>query len=289
MFLDRRGAATRERVKRSEVNRETKRVADSPLGQGLMRLGHVARGAIYGLIGVLAFGVATGIGGKTTDPKGGVTLLSRIPGGGVLLALIAVGLLGYALWCFVCTVYDPLQRESRSSELAQRAGYAVAGVVNLALLAFTVQLLTGRHQGGGSGPEGIVSALFALPAGPVLAGAGGVVAVAAGVGQLVAAYRASFAKNLQAERMSEAERQTAVWLGRAGYAARGVVYGLVGWFVIQTALTHDASHAEGFGGAFAALGQQPFGHLLLALLAAGFVALGLHSLASAIRVRITVR
>jgi hypothetical protein len=279
----------RAREKGSEANQKTKRVADSPWVEGLMRLGYVARAVIYGSIGVLALGVAAGIGGQATDPKGSVTLLSRIPGGGVLLAIVSIGLLGYALWCFVCAVYDPLQRGSNSGGLTQRAGFAFAGIANLALLSFTAQLLTGRQQGAGSGPDAIVGRLFELPAGPFLVGLGGVVAIAAGAGQLVSAYRATFETGLLAERMNEAERRTALWLGRAGYAARGVIYVMLGWFAVQAAVTHDARHAQSFGGAFGALAQQPFGHVLLAVVAAGFVALGLHSLASAIWIRMTVR
>jgi len=280
--------AARAREKGRQAEEEGRRVAENPGLQRLMRLGYVVRGVIYGGIGVLAVGVAAGVGGQTTDPKGGVALLGRVPGGGVVLVVVVAGLLGYSLWCFVCAAYDPLQRGSNAGGLAQRAGFAVAGVGYLALLVFTTQVLLGQ-QGGGSGPQELVAMALALPGGPALVGVAGVVALGFGIGQLASAWRARFEQDLREADLDEAERRTALWLGRAGYVARGVTYTLIGWFVVQAALTHDARHARSFDGAFQALAHQPFGHLLMGLLAGGFIALGLHSLACATWIRMAVR
>ena len=67
----------------------------------LARGGFVARGAVYGIIGILALKLAFGIGGKATDQKGALETLAQQPFGKVLLILVAVGLAGYALWRFV--------------------------------------------------------------------------------------------------------------------------------------------------------------------------------------------
>jgi len=289
LSADTSSTADRARAEAQQTNHEIKRAADNPWVERLMRLGYVARGLIYGAVGVLALGVAIGAGGQTTDPKGSVALLGRLPGGGPLMAAAAVGLLGYALWCFVCAVYDPLQRGSGPRGPAKRSAYVFAGIAYLALLAFTTQLLLGGQPGGGSGPQAIVGKAFELPGGPVLVGLAGVAAIAGGIGHFVAAWKARFQRDLRRQEMNALEREGALWLGRAGYSARGVIYVLLGWFVVQAALTHDASHAQSFGGAFQALARQPFGHVLLGLVAAGFVALGLHSLASAVWIRMTVR
>ena len=51
-------------------------------------------------------------------------------------------------------------------------------------------------------------------------------------------------------------------------------------------LGHDPGQVQGFGGAFMFLLAQPFGHLVLGVVALGFIALGLHSLASARWIRL---
>src|SRR3954447_27094124 len=62
------------------------------------RAGLVARGAIYGIIGVLALEMAFGAGGKTTNQSGALGELAKQPGGKILLVLMAIGLFGYAFW-----------------------------------------------------------------------------------------------------------------------------------------------------------------------------------------------
>jgi hypothetical protein len=86
---------------------------------------------------------------------------------------------------------------------------------------------------------------------------------------------------MKREEMTPAEERFMVSMGRLGYFARGVTFTLVGWFVFQAGLHHDPAQARGYSGAFTFLLSQPYGHLLLGVVALGFVALGLHSFAGA--------
>jgi len=112
------------------------------------------------------------------------------------------------------------------------------------------------------------------------------VAAGIGVGQWVEAYRATFKADLKGAEMSASERDLAIGLGRFGMAARGVSFLIIGWFVIQAGIHHDPAQAQGFGGAFQFLLHQPFGRLVLGVVALGFVALGLHSFACARWIRL---
>ena len=67
----------------------------------LSRAGFVARGLVYGIIGVLALKLALGHGGKLTNQQGALQTVAHQPFGKVLLMLVAVGLGGYALWRLV--------------------------------------------------------------------------------------------------------------------------------------------------------------------------------------------
>ena len=66
----------------------------------LARAGFVARGLVYGIIGLLALKLAIGSGGKATDQQGAMRTLAQQPFGKVLLLALAVGLAGYAMWRF---------------------------------------------------------------------------------------------------------------------------------------------------------------------------------------------
>ena len=70
-------------------------------------------------------------------------------------------------------------------------------------------------------------------------------------------------------------------LGRVGFAARGVVFLLIGGFLGLAALHASSSEVHGLGGALQALQQQPYGWVLLALTALGLLAFGLFGLVQA--------
>src|SRR5437660_12575538 len=108
-----------------------------------------------------------------------------------------------------------------------------------------------------------------------------------GVGEFLQDYRAVFKRDLKGAEMSGTQRMFAVALGRFGMFARGVIFLVVGWFIVQAGLHHDPGQVQGFGEAFLFLLAKPFGHLVLGIVALGFIALGVHSVACARWVRRT--
>lgn len=81
--------------------------------------------------------------------------------------------------------------------------------------------------------------------------------------------------------MSNNEQTWAVRLGRLGIAARGIVFTVIGFFLIQAAKQSDASQAKGFGEALASLEQNPFGPWILGLVALGLISYGIYSVVEA--------
>lgn len=78
-----------------------------------------------------------------------------------------------------------------------------------------------------------------------------------------------------------AHSRTLELLGRAGLAARGVMYVIIGWIAIQVAFG-DAGHQADQTGALRLLGRNPAGEVALWLLVVGFAGMGLWKLAEAI-------
>ena len=74
--------------------------------------------------------------------------------------------------------------------------------------------------------------------------------------------------------MSVTEQRWAARSGQLGFAARGVVYLMLGSFLIQAALRHNPEEAGGIGRALRELSNQPYGPWLLGIVALGLVAYG---------------
>jgi len=268
-------------------NSAVKRAAANPQLELLERLGYVARGALYVVMGLLALGVALRVGGgKATDLSGSLVFLTGNPFGKLVLIAFAIGLAAYSLWGLVRAIYDPLHRGSDASGYVARLGFITSAVSYAAIVIFALQILAGSGGASGDGTQKTVASVLTHPAGGWLTILIGLFALGIGVGQFMEAYRPTFARDLKAAEMSASERDVAVGLGRFGMFARGVVFLVIGWFVVQAGIHHDAGQVQGFGGAFLFLLSQPFGHWVVGIIALGFVALGLHSFACARWIRL---
>jgi hypothetical protein len=268
-------------------NNAAKRAATNPALELLERLGYVVRGALYAVMGVLALKAAFSVvGGQTTDLTGSLVALISNPFGKLTLIVAAVGLGAYSLWGFVRAIYDPLHRGSDASGYMARLGFLTSALSYAAIVIFAVQLLLGSGASAGDSTQKTIASVLTHPAGGPLTILIGLIAIGVGLGQFLESYRATFARDLKGAEMSEATRTLAIRLGRFGMFARGVIFVVIGWFVVQAGIHHDPAQAQGFGGAFAFLLAQPFGRVLLGVVALGFVALGLHSFACARWVRL---
>jgi hypothetical protein len=151
---------------------------------------------------------------------------------------------------------------------------------------FALQILSGSGGASGDSTQKTITSILNHPGGGPLTIVIGLIAIGVGLGQFIEAYRATFASDLKGTEMSEQERIMAIRLGRFGMFARGVTFLVIGWFVVQAGRHHDPAQVQGFGGAFIFLLGQPFGRVLLGIVALGFVALGLHSFACARWIRL---
>src|SRR4051794_22624734 len=247
-----------------------------PWVERLARLGYAVRGILYMTVGLLAFLLATGRGGATTDKNGTIAAIGSQPFGKLLLVIIAVGLVGYSLWGFVRAIFDPLKRGTDPKGIAQRLGYVVSGISYGLLVIPTVRFIMGDGGSGGSsqGAQDLTAKLMSQPFGVWLVGLIGLIGIGGGLGQIFQAVKADFKKDLKFHEMNGREQEFAIRVGRFGMAARGVVFAMLGFFVVQAALQHDPKQAKGVDGALQTLLQQPYGPWLMGIVALGLVSFG---------------
>jgi uncharacterized protein DUF1206 len=279
--------AVAENVK-NEAEAKGRQAAANPWVERLARFGYAVRGILYAVVGVLAVQVALGAGGATTDKHGAIATIGSQPFGKFLLVLIAIGLTGYSLWGFIRAILDPLGRGTDPKGIAQRIGYLISGLSYGTLVIPTVRFIMGSGGGGTSNASADMTAtLLSQPFGQWLAGLVGLIGMAGGLGQIYQAYSTDFKKDFKSSEMSANEMKLATWVGRIGLAARGVVFVMLGFFVLQAALHVDPKQAKGLDGALATLAAQPFGPWLLGAVALGLVAFGAYSLLCARWIRVT--
>ncbi len=244
----------------------------------LSRFGIAAKGVVYALVGILALQAAFGAGGQATDQQGAFDTVVSQPFGKFLLALIALGLVGYVVWRLVQTIKDPDGNGTDPEGLLKRFTYFISAVIYGALAIAAIQILAGSSSGssGDSSTQDWTARLMSQPFGRWLVATVGVLIIATAFYHFYQTYSASFRKYLKWNQMSQTERTWSTRLGRIGHAARGVTFLIIGGFFIQAALQADPNQAQGLGGALRTLEQQPYGPWLLGLVALGFIAYGIY-------------
>jgi hypothetical protein len=242
------------------------------------RLGFLAKGLVYLLIGVLAGQVALGDSAKA-DQQGALRSVADTPGGGVVLWLMVLGFLGYALWRFSEAAWGRRDEPDERKRTLKRIGSAANGLVYLAFGVLALRTLTAGSSGGGS--RSLTAKVLGWPGGEILVIVAGLVVIAVAVGLTVRGLRTDFKKHLDTGAMSRRTFDAVHRLGQIGYIARGAVFALVGVLVIKAALDHQPGKAAGFDVALKSLAAAPFGKGLLFAAALGLVCFGAYCVAEA--------
>jgi hypothetical protein len=253
---------------------EAKRAGRSDWIEWAGRTGLVAKGVIYALVGLLALQIPLGLGGDTKDRQGALRTLAEQRFGEVLLIALAIGFSGYAIWRFVQAVLDRDAEGTGAKGLAKRAAHFGKGLLYAASAVAAAALVIGADTGGGDEKKE-TARVFDLPLGRWIVAAVGLAFLAAGLYNLYRSLTEKFRKDLREHQMNRDVRQWAIVVGVVGHAARGVVFGLIGIFLLKAAIEYDAKEAIGLDGALLKLSQQAYGDLLLGLVAAGLLAYAL--------------
>jgi hypothetical protein len=262
-----------------EVGRQATRAADAADdatdSRGFVlaaRAGYVAAGLLHVMIGVIALRVAGG-GSGSADQSGAVAALAGSPGGTVLLWACFLGCAALAVFLFSEIFFGATQRSDRD-RLKHRVKMGGQAVVYGAIGAvFGTYALGGTSDSSGS-TQSLSARLMAHPAGTVLLIAVGLGLVVAGAFFVHRGVTRSFRENLKSLPPGTAGRAV-LWLGAAGYAAKGVALAVLGVLVVVATVRNDPEQSSGLDGALKALQEQPFGAWILGAVALGLICYGI--------------
>ena len=254
---------------------ELRRAAHSDWLERLGRAGLAAQGLSYGLVGVLALKLAFGVGGgRATSRQGAFQSLAHDRFGKAVLIGLATGFVGYAAWRFANALLDRKGRGDGPPGLAKRAGELAKGLVYAGLTWSVIQVLLTSHPSGGNQQQE-TAGVFGWPGGRWIVLAAGLTILGFAGWNVYRGVTRKFEEQLE---------RTPGWvkpLGVIGLGARGVVFAVIGWFMIKAALDFNAKQAVGIGGALAKLAQAPYGAVVLGATAAGLLVFAAFCLAQA--------
>jgi hypothetical protein len=183
---------------------------------------------------------------------------------------MAIGLLTLTLWQGLEAVIGREQPDP-GARLRRRLRSAGRAVVYLVLGLLAVGIATRAASGSGQGEETITAKLMSVPFGQVLVALVGAAVIGVGIGQIVRGVKQKFIEDLDRGAPPAVRR-----LGTVGYSVKGVALCIIGGLFIWAAITYDPKKAGGMDDALSTIREQPFGSVLLVIMAAGIACFGVY-------------
>jgi hypothetical protein len=257
----------------TDIDRARHHVENAGWLNALARVGLVAKGVSYALVGILAIKLAADSGGQATSRQGALHSLAQHSFGKVVLILLALGFAAYALWRFAQTFFDENDVGDGAKGLAKRASYFGRGAIYAGLTYSTIKIISGAaEQSQNQKAHETTATILSWPAGKWIVGAAGLVLIGVGLWNGYRAVEKKFLGNWKTEQMSASMQRWGTRAGVVGLLARLVVFALIGIFVVKAAYDYNPREAIGLDGALQKLASHTYGSWLLGIVAAGLLA-----------------
>ena len=272
--------ATRQFI---QIQRWVNRLFNTVWAQRLLRLGHAAKGLLYGAIALISMRSVVYDSESAGGSDAGIAALDDRAVGSVLLLFLCIGLAGYSFWRLVQALVDPdyADQPMTLKRVAQRCGYTCSALTYSGIGYSAGRLAIGLTVDFDDTAEEIAETLFEVPVGAWALSACGVGVMGIGLIYIYGAYSGSFISDFQTKLYSAVKRLT-VFMGKLGYTARGVSFVLVGAYLIKAAYFLDDEAAGGMGQVLDRLDDVRFGKIWLTAIAFGFFAYAIYMIMAAL-------
>jgi hypothetical protein len=245
------------------------------------RIGIGTSGVVHLIIGLLAIQMAFGTNDERADHFGAVDAVAHSSLGKVLIVLLAIGLIVLTVWYASKAFRGSRVGDGRPVGTATRLSLAAMAVFTafVAIAAFKLALSangTPVDTTSGGKEQQAIDRVLSWPAGQLI-----VIAIALGIafwGYLMLRRALAYDFREQFRQLPKYRQRVIDPLGVAGFSALAVVSWIVAWFLLKAAIDYDADQVVGLDGALRQVLDEPYGPLLLLLIALGLAAFGIFRL-----------
>ena len=238
------------------------------------RFGIFSKGIVYCVLGLLAFLAAIGSRKGDASKEGTFKVILEQPFGKILLAIVAIGLVGYVVWRLIQAIKDTENKGADAKGMIARVGFALSAIMYAGFAYLAADLVLGNSNGSsGGGNKEMTQKLLEHSYGQIILGIIALIVIGQAINQIYKAYTGKYKKKIRQEKMSAKESDVFSKVGKVGYTARGIVLAIIGYFILRAALESNSNEVKDTEGAFGFINNS-FGPIVLGIVALGLIGYG---------------
>ena len=254
-----------------------------PVTGFLARIGLGARSLVYLAVCFLLLKAAfTSEQDDGATPGEAFRMIETEVGGRILLVCLGIGLFLYALWRYQQAALDTDDQGKDAKGVLARLGMVSSGT-SYALVGFAAMMTAfdADDGGGGGTTEATAKWLMEQPFGSWLVGLGGLALLGIGGAQIWRTQSNQWKSSLDLSGWVQRVKPVIEF----GIGGRGVLFGIIGIFLLVAAFSADASDVKGLAATLGWIRAQPFGLPLFIIASATIGAYGVYSGVQSLRHR----
>jgi len=240
--------------------------------------GCISTGLSYAGVGTIAMLSFLKVRKGGADESSMLAILNDVIIGKILLWIILIGTACYIVWRIFEAVTDPYGYGKDLVGLGKRLGIALSIVADLLIVNAAVRVLLGigniQQSGEPVEERELVANMLDQPWGSFIVAAMGIVVLAAAVVQLVYGVTEGYKERLDIDHYSKAGKRIVHFLAWVGYSSRGIIVGIIGFFLLKATFTDDLEFVVNTDKAFDFIGDE-IGYVPFIIVALGTICYGI--------------
>jgi hypothetical protein len=248
----------------------------------LARFGCIATAIVYVMLGLFALLSLLRLKDGGADEASILKFFEDVQLGKIVISIIILGMLAYMMWRFYEAINDPYHYGRHWKGILIRLLTAFSAISDGLIAWPAIESLIGMNPASKSGDpvaqRRSIGELMQHPAGVWAVSIIGFITLVTAIVQYVYVFKEAYEERIDFHKLSPIKRAIIHSLGYAGHIARGVILGIIGFFMLKAAITHNGQFVVNTDKAFDFLGDE-IGKGVFAAIAIGTICYGFFMMA----------
>jgi hypothetical protein len=243
----------------------------------LPRYGCFSTGLIYAAIGVIALLSFFKLKQGGADESSLLVFLQQFLVGKIFIWIILLGIVSFVIWRVYESFKDPYDYGSSLKGIALRTGIALSTIPDIMIGYSAISVMVGNsgflENGVPVEQRHLTGAVLRESWGPSAVILLGAIVCLAAIVQFVYGIIKGYRERLDIDQLSPTKRKLIYATALAGYSGRGIILGIMGFFLIKAGIENNAQQVVNTDKAFDFIGDH-VGHVYFILVSLATICYG---------------